>query len=104
MNYFFQVCFRNNQRMIFSNKEYLCEETTKANLISLALPSFYKIKDFYGRWYSRFSLYVYNNDFLSVYDAETMFLYEVNRDNYSFARDLNSIITGKYYLVIYATK
>ena len=94
MNYFFQVCFRNNQRMIFSNKEYLCEETTKANLISLALPSFYKIKDFYGRWYSRFSLYVYNNDFL----------YEVNRDKYSFACDLNSIITGKYYLVIYATK
>ena len=94
MNYFFQVCFRNNQRMIFSNKEYLCEETTKANLISLALPSFYKIKDFYGRWYSRFSLYVYNNDFL----------YEVNRDNYSFAHDLNSIITGKYYLVIYASR
>ena len=94
MNYFFQLCFRNNQRMIFSNKEYLCEETTKANLISLALPSFYKIKDFYGRWYSRFSLYVYNNDFL----------YEVNGDNYSFACDLNSIITGKYYLVIYATK
>ena len=94
MNYFFQVCFRNNQRMIFSNKEYLCEETTKANLISLALPSFYKIKDFYGRWYSRFSLYVYNNDFL----------YEVNRDNHSFARDLNSIITGKYYLVIYASR
>ena len=94
MNYFFQVCFRNNQRMIFSNKEYLCEETTKADLISLALPSFYKIKDFYGRWYSRFSLYVYNNDFL----------YEVNGDNYSFARDLNSIITGKYYLVIYASR
>ena len=94
MNYFFQVCFRNNQGMIFSNKEYLCEETTKANLISLALPLFYKIKDFYGRWYSRFSLYVYNNDFL----------YEVNGDNYSFACDLNSIITGKYYLVIYATK
>ena len=94
MNYFFQVCFRNNQGIIFSNKEYLCEETTKANLISLALPSFYKIKDFYGRWYSRFSLYVYNNEFL----------YEVNGDNYSFTRDLNSIITGKYYLVIYATK
>ena len=94
MDYFFQVCFRNNQGIIFSNKEYICEETTKANLISLALPSFYKIKDFYGRWYSRFSLYVYNNDFL----------YEVNGDNYSFARDLNSIITGKYYLVIYATK
>ena len=94
MNYFFQLCFRNNQGIIFSNKEYLCEETTKANLISLALPSFYKIKDFYGRWYSRFSLYVYNNDFL----------YEVNGDNYSFAHDLNSIITGKYYLVIYATK
>ena len=94
MNYFFQICFRNEQGIIFSNKEYLCEETTKANLISLVLPSFYKIKDFYGRWYSRFSLYVYNNDFL----------YEVNGDNYSFARDLNSIITGKYYLVIYATK
>ena len=94
MNYFFQICFRNEQGIIFSNKEYLCEETTKANLISLALPSFYKIKDFYGRWYSCFSLYVYNNDFL----------YEVNGDNYSFARDLNSIITGKYYLVIYATK
>ena len=94
MNYFFQICFRNEQGIIFSNKEYLCEETTKANLISLALPSFYKIKDFYGRWYSRFSLYVYNNDFL----------YEVNGDNYSFARDLNSIITGKYYLVIYASR
>ena len=94
MDYFFQVCFRNNQGIIFSNKEYLCEETTKANLLSLALPSFYKIKDFYGRWYSRFSLYVYNNDFL----------YEVNGDNYSFARDLNTIITGKYYLVIYASK
>ena len=94
MNYFFQICFRNEQGIIFSNKEYLCEETTKANLMSLALPSFYKIKDFYGRWYSRFSLYVYNNEFL----------YEVNGDNYSFTRDLNSIITGKYYLVIYATK
>ena len=94
MNYFFQICFRNEQGIIFSNKEYLCEETKKANLISLALPSFYKIKDFYGRWYSRFSLYVYNNDFL----------YEVNGDNYSFARDLNSIITGKYYLVIYASR
>ena len=94
MDYFFQVCFRNNQGIIFSNKEYLCEETTKANLISLALPSFYKIKDFCGKWYSRFSLYVYYNDFL----------YEVNGDNYSFARDLNSIITGKYYLVIYASR
>ena len=94
MNYFFQICFRNEQGIIFSNKEYLCEETTKANLISLALPSFYKIKDFYGRWYSRFSLYVYNNEFL----------YEVNGDNYSITRDSNTIITGKYYLVIYATK
>ena len=94
MNYFFQICFRNEQGIIFSKKEYLCEETTKANLISLALPSFYKIKDFYGRWYSRFSLYVYNNEFL----------YEVNGDNYSITRDSNTIITGKYYLVIYATK
>ena len=94
MNYFFQICFRNEQGIIFSNKEYLCEETTKANLISLALPSFYKIKDFYGRWFSRFSLYISNNDFL----------YEVNYDNYSFTRDLNTLVTGKYYLIIYATR
>ena len=96
MNYFFQLCFRNNQGIIFSNKEYLCEETTKGNLLSLALPSFYKIKDFYGKWYSRFSL--------CVHDTENKFIYEVNGDNYSFARDLNSIITGKYYLVIYASR
>ena len=94
MNYFFQICFRNEQGIIFSNKEYLCEETTKANLISLALPAFYKIKDFYGRWFSRFSLYISNNDFL----------YEVNYDNYSFTRDLNTLVTGKYYLIIYATR
>ena len=94
MNYFFQIVCRNNQGIIFSNTEYLCEETTKANLISLALPSFYKIKDFYGRWFSRFSLYISGNDFL----------YEVNGDNYSFARDLNTLVTGKYYLIIYATR
>ena len=94
MNYFFQIVFRNYQGIIFSNTEYLCEETTKANLISLALPAFYKIKDFYGRWFSRFSLYISNNEFL----------YEVDDGNYSFTRDLNTLVTGKYYLVIYATK
>ena len=96
MNYFFQVCFRNNQGIKFSNKEYLCEETTKGNLLSLALPSFYKIKDFYGRWYSRFSL--------CVHDTENKFIYEVNGENYSFASDLGSKLTGKYYLIIYASK
>ena len=94
MSYFFQVASKNHQGIIFSNTEYLCEETTKANLISLALPSFYKIQNFYGKWYSRFSLYISNNEFL----------YEVNDDNYSFTHDLNTLVTGKYYLIIYATK
>ena len=93
MNYFFQVRFRNNQRMIFSNKEYLCEETTKGDLLYLALPSLLRIRKFYRIWYSRFTLYVQNN-----------FIYELTRESYTLARDLNSIITGKYYLVIYATK
>ena len=96
MKYFFQVCSKKNREIKLSNKEYLCEETTKANLISLALPSFYKIKKFYGKWFSRFSLYVFT--------TENIFLYEVSGENYSVAFDLNSIITGKYYLVIYASK
>ena len=96
MNYFFQVCFKNNQEIKFSNKEYLCEETTKCNLLSLALPSFNKIRNFYGKWYSRF--------YLCVHDTENKFIYEVNGKNYSVAHDLDSIITGKYYLIIYATK
>ena len=93
MNYFFQVRFRNKQRMIFSNKEYLCEETTKGDLLYLALPSLLKIRKFYRIWYSRFTLYVQNN-----------FIYELTRESYTLAQDLNSKITGKYYLVIYATK
>ena len=93
MNYFFQLCFRNNQSIIFSNKEYLCEETTKGDLLYLALPSLLRIRKFYRIWYSRFTLYVQNN-----------FIYELTRENYTLAQDLNSKITGKYYLVIYATK
>ena len=94
MSYFFKVTNKNNQGIILTNREYLCEETTKANLLSLALPSFYKIQQFYGKWYSRFSLFISNNEFL----------YEVNNTNYSFASDLNKIVNGKYYLIIYATK
>ena len=94
MSYFFQMISKNSQGIVFSNKEYLCEETTKANLLSLALPSFYKIQQFYRRWYSRFSLYISNNDFL----------YKVDNEKYSFAPDLNKKITGKYYLIIYAAK
>ena len=93
MNYFFQLCFRNNQSIIFSNKEYLCEETTKGDLLYLALPSLLRIRKFYRIWYSRITLYVQNN-----------FIYELTRESYTLAQDLNSIITGKYYLVIYATK
>ena len=84
MNYFFQVCFRNNQRMIFSNKEYLCEETTKGDLLYLALPSLLRIRKFYRIWYSRFTLYVQNN-----------FIYELTRESYTLAQDLNSKITEK---------
>ena len=93
MDYFFQVCFRNNQGIIFSNKECLCEETTKGTLLYLALPSLRRIKNFYGRRYSRFTLYVQNK-----------FIYEVNGESYTLASDLNSKITGKYYLIIYASR
>ena len=93
MNYFFQLCFRNNQSIIFSNKEYLCEETTKGDLLYLALPSLLRIRKFYRIWYSRFTLYVQNN-----------FIYELTRESYTLAQDLNFKITGKYYLAIYATK
>ena len=33
MSYFFQVVSKNHQGIIFSNTEYLCEETTKGNLL-----------------------------------------------------------------------
>ena len=94
MTYFFQVTFKNHQGIVFSNDEYLCETTTKAELLSLALPSFYKIQNFYGTWFSKFSLYISNNEFL----------YETDKFNYSFASDLNKIISGKYFLIIYAIK
>ena len=94
MNYFFQVRFRNKQRMIFSNEEYLCEETTKRDLLYLALPSLFRIRKSYRKWYSRFTLYV----------NETVFLYELTKENLTLAPDLDSKITGKYRLTIYATK
>ena len=94
MSYFFQIANKNSKGIVFITTEYLCEETTKGNLLSLSLPSFYKIKDFYDKWYSRFSLYISNNEFL----------YETFNDEYSFAPNLNHIVSGKYFLIIYATK
>ena len=93
MNYFFKFVLKNDRGLKFSNKEYLCEETTKGNLLYLALPSFRRIKNFYGRWYSRFTLYVQNK-----------FIYEVNGESYTLASDFNSKITGKYHLIIYASR
>ena len=94
MSYFFQVANKNSEGIVFSNTEYLCEETTKGNLLTFALPSFYKIQYFYGKWFSRFCLYISNNEFL----------YEVNGDHYSVASDLGTKVTGKYYLIIYAIR
>ena len=94
MSYFFKVVYKNHQGIVFSNDEYLCETTTKAELLSLSLPSFYKIQNFYGTWFTKFSLYISNNEFL----------YETDCQNYSFATDLNKIISGKYFLIIYANK
>ena len=94
MSYFFQVSSKNSNGIVFITTEYLCEETTKGNLLSLALPSFYKIQKFYSKWFSYFSLYISNNEFL----------YEVNQENYTIATDLNTIVTGKYFLIIYAIK
>ena len=94
MSYFFQVSSKNSNGIVFITTEYLCEETTKGNLLTLALPSFYKIQKFYGKWFHRFSLYISNNGFL----------YEVNHDNYNVASDLNNIVSGKYFLIIYAIK
>ena len=94
MSYFFQISDKNSKGIVFITTEYLCEETTKGNLLTLALPSFYKIQNFYGKWYQNFSLYISNNDFL----------YEVSNDNYSVASDLNTIVSDKYFLIIYAIK
>ena len=32
MSYFFKVAYKNHQGIVFSNDEYLCETTTKAEL------------------------------------------------------------------------
>ena len=55
MSYFFQIAYKNSQGIVFITAEYLCEETTKGNLLMLSLPSFYKIQYFYGKWYRKFS-------------------------------------------------
>ena len=94
MSYFFQVSSKNSNGIVFITTEYLCEETTKGNLLTLALPSFYKIQIFYGKWFSHFSLYVSNNEFL----------YEVKQDEYTITSDLNTVVTGKYFLIIYAVR
>ena len=94
MSYFFQVSSKNHNGIVFITTEYLCEETTKGDLLTLALPSFYKIQNFYGKWFSQFSLYVSNNEFL----------YEVNHDEYTIASNLNALVSGKYFLIIYAIK
>ena len=94
MSYFFQIANKNSKGIVFMTPEYLCEETTKGNLLSLSLPSFYKIREFYGKWYSKFSLYISNNEFL----------YETFNDEYSFSTDLNKIVSGKYFLLIYVNK
>ena len=94
MSYFFQIANKNSKGIVFMTPEYLCEETTKGNLLMLSLPSFYKIQNFYGKWYSKFSLYISNNEFL----------YEVTNEDYSVAPNLNQIVSGKYFLIIYAIK
>ena len=94
MSYFFQIASKNSQGIVFTTPEYLCEETTKGNLLTLSLPSFYKIQYFYGKWYRKFSLYISNNEFL----------YEVTSEDYSVATDINTIVSGKYFLIIYAIK
>ena len=94
MSYFFQIANKNSKGIVFMNPEYLCEETTKANLLMLSLPSFYKIQNFYGKWFSKFSLYISTNEFL----------YEVTNEDYSVAPNLNQLVSGKYFLIIYAIK
>ena len=94
MSYFFQVSSKNSNGIVFITTEYLCEETTKGDLLTLALPSFYLIQKFYKTWFSHFSLYVSNNEFL----------YESNKEEYTIASNLNTIVTGKYFLIIYAIR
>ena len=94
MSYFFQVSNKTPNGIVFITTEYLCEDTNKNNLLILALPSFYKIQQFYGKWFNSFSLFVSNNEFI----------YSASKDEYCFACDLNKPVTGKYFLIIYATK
>ena len=93
MSYFFQIVNKSQQGIVFITTEYLREETTKGDLLTLSLPSFYKIQRFYGKYYKNFSLYVSNNEFL----------YSTSKEEYSFACNLSQLITGKYFLIIYAT-
>ena len=94
MSYFFRMVHKDSNRLVFITTEYLCEETTKNDLLQLGLSGFYKIYDFYKRWYSKFSLYVSNNEFL----------YEVTDEDYKIGPDTNKIISGKYFLIIYVNR
>ena len=94
MSYFFNVVNKNENGMVFITTEYLCEDTTKSNLLMLALPSFYGIHYFYKKYYNKFSLYVSNNEFL----------YELTDEDYKIGSNMNNIISGKYFLIIYANK
>ena len=94
MSYFFQIASKNTQGIVFITTEYLCEETTKGDLLSLSLPSFYKIQNYYGKWFKNFSLFVSNNKFL----------YSVTDEEYSITPNLSQIVSGKYFLIIYAIK
>ena len=94
MSYFFNLIHKDYNRLTFITTEYLCEETTKGDFLQLGLPSFYKIYDFYKRWYSKFSLYVSNNELL----------YEVTEEDYKIGPEANKLINGKYFLIIYVNK
>ena len=93
MSYFFQVSHKTSYGTVFITPEYLCEETNKNNLLILSLPSFYKIQNFYKKYYKNFYLYISNNEFL----------YSLTNDEYSLTKDLNTRVGGKYFLIIYAT-
>ena len=94
MSYFFKLIHKDYKRLTFITTEYLCEETTKSDLLQLGLPNFYKIYDYYKQWYHKFSLYVTNNELL----------YEVTNEDYKIGSEINKIISGKYLLIIYVFK
>ena len=95
MSYFFKLIHKDSHRMVFITTEYLCEETTKSDLLQLGLTGFYKIYDYYKRWgISNISLYVSNNEFL----------YELTNEDYKIGSDMNKIINGKYFLIVFVNR